>query len=86
MVGLPSDPHLAEAVTALDPTQVLGLRGTGTAVGTIKLRAKGKVTIEGLAPWAEGDWYVSQAVHTWQDTSTSRQHGASYETSFTATR
>ncbi|MGH9277035.1 MAG: hypothetical protein ACRD12_02850 [Acidimicrobiales bacterium] len=86
VLGLPSDPRLAEAVTALDPTQVLGLRGTGRAVGTIKLRAKGKVAIEGVATWAEGDWYVTKAVHQWRDTSTSAQRGASYETAFTVTR
>jgi hypothetical protein len=86
VVRLPSDPQLATAVTALDPTQVLGLRGTGRAVGTILLRAKGKVTIQGLAPWAEGDWYVRQAVHTWQDTSTPGHQNATYETSFTVTR
>jgi hypothetical protein len=93
VIGLPSDPRLAEAVTVLDPTQVLGLRGTGTAVGTIKLRAKGKVTIEGIAPWAEGDWYVNTAVHSWRDTTvvlaaaadTSRRT-ATYETRFTVTR
>jgi hypothetical protein len=84
--ALPSDPSLATAVTALDPTQVLGLRGTGRAVGTIMLRAKGKVTIEGLAPWAEGDWYVRQAVHTWQANTARKGDNSSYETSFTVTR
>ena len=86
VVGLPSDPHLATAVTALDPTQVLGLRGTGTAVGTVMLRAKGKVRIEGVAPWAEGEWYVRKAVHTWRDTSSRRARSASYQTSFTVTK
>lgn len=86
VVGLPSDPRLADAVTAIDPTQVLGLRGTGRAVGTVKLRAKGKVTIEGISTWAEGDWYVSKAVHSWRDTSTRQARRASYETSFTVTR
>ena len=86
VVGLPSDPRLAEAVTALDPTQVLGLSGTGRAVGSVKIRAKGKVTIEGIATWAEGDWYVAKAVHTWRDTSVRQARSASYETSFTVTR
>lgn len=84
--GLPSDPHLASAVTTWDPTAALGLSGTGTAVGTVMLRAKGKVTIEGVAPWAEGDWYVAKAVHTWRDASAGGQAAASYETSFTVTR
>ena len=86
MVGLPSDPRLADAVTVWDPTQVLGLRGSGTAVGTIHLRAKGKVTIDGLAPWAEGDWYVNKAVHCWKDTTVGKKSSATYETKFTVTR
>ena len=51
---------------------MLGLRGEGRAVGTVLLRAKGKVTILGLAQWAEGDWYVSKAVHTWSDSAHAR--------------
>jgi hypothetical protein len=88
VAGLPSDPRLATAVTTWDPTRALGLSGAGTAVGTIMLRAKGKVTIEGVAPWAEGDWYVSKAVHTWRDTTTAaaQKHTASYETTFAVTR
>jgi hypothetical protein len=86
VIGLPSDPRLAEAVTTWDPTAVLGLRGTGTAVGNIMLRAKGKVTIEGIAPWAEGDWYVSKATHTWHDTTIGKTRSATYQTQFTVTR
>jgi phage protein D len=90
-VGQPSDPDLANRVVVTDPTRVLGLRGEGRAVGTIALRAKGKVTIIGLAQWAEGDWYVSKATHTWSDTRTpddvkADRKRASYETKFTATR
>jgi hypothetical protein len=55
------------------------------------LRAKGKVTIIGLSDWAEGDWYVSKAVHSWSDTRTpddvrAHRRRSSYETRFTATR
>ena len=42
---------------------MLGLHGDGLAVGTVKLRAKGKIGIEGIANWAEGDWYVRQVNH-----------------------
>ena len=85
--GQPSDPDRAERVTVNDPTRVLGLRGQGRAVGTIILRAKGKVEIIGLPPWAAGDWYVSKATHTWRDVSTPEaKKRSSYETSFTATR
>ena len=42
---------------------VMAGHGDGLAVGTIKLRAKGKVEIAGVANWAEGDWYVRQVTH-----------------------
>jgi phage protein D len=89
--GGPSDPDLAQRVVVTDPTRVLGLRGEGRAVGTVALRAKGKVSIIGLAQWAEGDWYVSKAIHTWSDIRTPEdmkadRKRASYETKFTATR
>jgi hypothetical protein len=63
VVGLPSDPVLAAAVTQQDPTRALGLIGEGTAVGNVNLRAKSKLTIQGIAPWAEGDWYVRRVNH-----------------------
>jgi hypothetical protein len=89
--GQPSDPDLAARAVVTDPTRVLGLRGEGRAVGTVMLRAKGKVTIIGLSDWAEGDWYVSKAVHSWSDTRTpddvrAHRRRSSYETRFTATR
>jgi hypothetical protein len=101
VIGLPSDPSLADAVTTWDPTRVLGLRGKGTALGTINLRAKGKVSIDGIASWATGDWYVSQAVHSWRRTPAGTSAGTSagipksgpagspagsYETAFVVTR
>jgi phage protein D len=85
-VGLPSDPQRAARATILDPTRALGLTGTGRAVGTVMLRAKGKVDIVGIAPWAEGAWYIAKATHVWTDGGTAEVRRASYETSFTATR
>ncbi|MBI4671167.1 MAG: hypothetical protein HY741_05810 [Chloroflexi bacterium] len=61
--GLPSDPTLPDRATLTDPTRVLGLHGEGLAVGTVKLRAKGKVSIKGIVNWADGDWYVRQVRH-----------------------
>jgi phage protein D len=84
--GQPSDPERAARVVVFDPTRVLGLSGEGRAVGTIMLRAKGKVEITGIAPWAAGDWYVSKATHVWTDQSTAKVKRSSYETKFTATR
>ena len=63
VVGGPSDPGFPNRVTRRDPTRILGFAGEGTAIGTVKLRAKGKVTINGIATWAEGDWYVHRATH-----------------------
>jgi phage protein D len=76
--GLPSDPDRAQAAVLQDATRRLGLRGEGLASGTTKLRAKGKVTLTGIAPWAAGDWYVEKAVHIIQN--------GTYLTRFVVTR
>lgn len=83
--GLPSDPTLAETTVFQDPTNVLGLRAVGECVGTIMLRAKGKVSINGVASWAVGDWYVRQVNHM-VDRSVSGTSGSGYRTRFIATR
>lgn len=67
VAGLPSDPTLPDRLALTDPTRVLGLHGHGVAVGTVMLRAKGKVGIQGGANWAEGDWYVRQVNHILSD-------------------
>jgi hypothetical protein len=64
--GLPSDPLRATAAARRDPTRALGLRGVGIASGTINLRAKNRVTFEGVSEWANGDWYVQLARHAYQ--------------------
>lgn len=64
MSGLPSNPNLVEEITRQDPTRILGLRGEGTAVGNVMIRAKGKIGINGLAAWVDGNWYVHKVVHT----------------------
>lgn len=64
--GKASDPVKLGVQIQQDPTRILGFYGKGVAVGTIKLRAKGKVTIKGIAPWAEGDWYVHKVNHCYQ--------------------
>jgi phage protein D len=63
VAGLPSDPTMPERLARLDPTRALGLHGEGVAVGSVNLRAKGKVGIAGIANWAEGDWYLRQVTH-----------------------
>lgn len=89
VAGLPSDPALAEAITRQDPTRALGLVGRGTVVGTVKLRAKGKVTIKGIASWAEGDWYVRKVNHRISSGSGRDEQGqprGTYRTRFVVTR
>lgn len=84
--GLPSDPDLAERLLKRDPTRISGLFGEGEAVGTIKLRAKGKVTIKGIAPWAEGDWYVARVNHIYTRSVQGKQDRSTYRTKFAVTR
>lgn len=95
-VGLPSDPDLPDRLRQRDPTRRLGYLGEGIAVGTNRLRAKGKVTITGISAWAEGDWYVRKAIHVYHrvinrmrdprtDQITTRNH-STYQTRFTVTR
>ncbi len=86
VLGLPSDPALAELSVRRDPTRALGWRAEGEAMGTVFLRAKGKVTIKGLgvAEWAEGDWYVHTATHVY--TRAVGLQSGGYRTRFVVTR
>ncbi len=88
---LPSDPDKAARQIQPDPTRIVGFLGTGVAVGTIKLRAKGKVTIKGIPPWAEGDWYVHKVNHIYTrivvtNNKMKSQDRSTYQTKFSATR
>jgi len=90
-IGFPSDEDKASRLIEPDPTRIVGFYGTGTAIGTIKLRAKGKVTIKGSAPWAEGDWYVHKVNHIFtrlvaKDKELKEQNRSTYQTKFSATR
>ncbi|MBZ4417432.1 hypothetical protein [Myxococcus sp. RHSTA-1-4] len=84
--GLPSDRALAETAIQQDPTRVLGFLGRGEAVGTVKLRAKGRVTIEGIASWAAGDWYVRQVRHVYTRSALGEDARGTYRTHFVVTR
>jgi hypothetical protein len=91
VAGLPSDPINADQKIQPDPTRILGFQGKGVAIGTIKLRAKGKVTIKGLAPWAEGDWYVHKVNHVFQrsvvtDAKLKEHDRSTFKSKFSATR
>ena len=70
---------------------MLGFYGAGVARGTIMLRAKGKVTIKGISPWAEGNWYVHKVNHIYTriavtDKALKKQDRSTYQTKFSATR
>ncbi|MBE8516892.1 hypothetical protein ILP97_05070 [Amycolatopsis sp. H6(2020)] len=72
--------------TMTDPTKVAGLLGTGVATGTVLMRAKARVRIGGVAPWAEGEWYLRKVNHVYRRERTENRTRSSYFTKFTATR
>jgi hypothetical protein len=58
-------------------------------VGNVKIRAKGKMTIQGLAPWANSDWYVRRVNHqvtTGAGADKKGESAGTYRTRFTVTR
>jgi len=86
-VGVPSDPAQAELAARGDLTRGQGMTGEGVAVGTIELRAKSRVDLFGIAPWAEGAWYIRRAKHVYQNTSTEAGGpSGTCKTTFVATR
>lgn len=85
-VGAPSDPGLPERAARRDPTRELGLFGRGMAVGTYKLRAKGKVTISGIAPWVDADWYLRKVIHNFTADRDGQVDRSTYVTRFEVTR
>lgn len=80
--GGASDPEEAQLANQQDPTRAMGLFANGTVVGTINLRAKGTVKIQGIAQWAEGDWYVGVVKHIYRK----QADNPLYHTKFVATR
>ncbi|MGE3620672.1 MAG: hypothetical protein AB7L84_09430 [Acidimicrobiia bacterium] len=87
LLGLPSDPARAAALVVTDPTMVSGFRGVATVAGHIGLRAKGRCEINGIAPWAEGNWWIKRATHTWLQARDARGRAqATWETELEVTR
>jgi phage protein D len=84
--GLPSSPELAERRIQQDRTRILGFHGRGVAMGTVSLRAKGPVEIEGLASWAQGRWYISRVNHVLQRTRIGSDTQLTFRSRFVATR
>lgn len=83
--GLPSDPGLATSLAVDDASRLHGLRGRGRAVGSVLLRAKSIVEIEGVASWASGPWYVRQVNHVVARPGSRRDH-TTYRCMFEVTR
>jgi phage protein D len=84
--GQPSDKTLPARISQQDPTRILGLIGEGTAIGTVNLRAKGKVTIAGIASWVEGDWYVRRVRHIYTRMVEKDKDRSTYRVQFIVTR
>lgn len=84
--GGPSNPAAMETRLVRDPTRQLGLSGSGLAMGNVDIRAKGKVNISGIAPWAEGDWYLNKVNHLFTRERLNEQTSTSYRTRLQGTR
>jgi phage protein D len=85
VIGEESDPAAAAGRVFKDPTRSKGLKGTGVANGTPKLRAKYRIKISGIAPWAEGEWYVTKVNHVYTRQRLGGRQSTSYVSNFKAT-
>ena len=57
------DPVEITRRNAAEPTRTLGQSGSGAVIGTILMRAKSIVTIDGCAERDNGEWYVNSVTH-----------------------
>lgn len=85
-LGGPSDPRRAERKVKQDRTRMMGFSGKGTAMGTVFLRAKGSVKIEGISSMAEGRWYVSRVNHVYERAEIDKKVSVSFRSKLVATR
>ncbi|KQN31428.1 hypothetical protein ASF00_01065 [Sphingomonas sp. Leaf34] len=77
---------LSAGDAAQDPTRTLGWRARGSCVGMVNIRAKTRITLAGVASWAETDWYVRRARHRVATPGANEDMLASYVTEFELTR
>jgi len=84
--GEASDPTHARSLIERDQTRILGLNGSGLAMGTVFLRAKGSVEISGLANGASGRWYVRRVSHLFEKEGTGTATRKTFRSRFEATR
>ena len=80
------EPDDAKAKIKPDPTRLLGYKGSGVTRGNTELRAKSRVTITGISPWAVGDWYLRKVNHKYSRTRIQQKFATTYTTTFEATR
>lgn len=85
-LGGASDAAAAVRRIKQDKTRILGYFGKGTAMGTVFLRAKGPVQIDGLASWASGRWYVRRVNHIFDRVTLDKKVSVSFRSKFQATR
>lgn len=84
--GHASDPPGVKEEIKQDPTRILGFAGEGVAMGTVFMRAKGSVKIDGLATWAAGNWYVTRVNHIVERTRVKDKDQLTYRIKFRVTR
>jgi phage protein D len=84
--GATPDPDEAKAKAKLDPTRALGYRGSGVARGNTDLRAKSRITITGVSPWAVGDWYLRKVNHKYARSRIAEKFLTDFSSTFEATR
>lgn len=91
-VGTPSDCGMARRAVQSDETRRLGMSARGLAMGSVFMRAKSSVEVEGHSSQATGRWYIKRVNHIIEQ---ARAPGAepanrfavkTYRTSFEATR
>jgi len=86
VLGAPSDPPRAEQKVKPDRTRIMGFSGKGTAIGTVFLRAKGSVKIDGISSTAAGRWYVSRVNHIYERAEIDKKVSISFRSKLVATR
>ena len=86
VAGLPSGVEEAKRKIQQDRTRILGYSLNGTAMGTVFLRAKGCVTIDGIPSVTSGRWYVRRVNHVIERAQIGSQTRLTYRSLLVATR
>ncbi len=84
--GLASSCERARQAVLPDRTRLLGYHGTGMAMGSVRIRAKDTVELDGLPSNGSGVWYLKRVNHIVQRTRIDDQTQSTYRTKIVATR